>query len=135
MRQAPTTNHSISSSIVHSSPQKKKPTTCLVQKARTLPPTTPSLLSFSSPSSFSSYSSSSDEVEARVNWLVPPIICEEDEEDEMTTNLRVGFHERRCKRLFEPIAIDLSPLKKACLALGPDSPSKPTPLPPTATTR
>lgn len=135
MRQTPIASRLTSSSAVCHFAQKEKPTTCLVQKARTLPPTTPSLLSFSSPSSFSSYSSSSDEVEARVNWLVPPIICEEDEEDEMTTNLRVGFHERRCKRLFEPIAIDLSPSKKACLAPGPDSPSKPTPLTPTATTR
>ena len=59
-----------------------------VQNARILSPANPSSL-FSSYSPFSL--SSSDEVELGVNWLVLPIICEENEEDDMATNLRVGF--------------------------------------------
>ncbi|KAJ9705787.1 hypothetical protein PVL29_003744 [Vitis rotundifolia] len=66
-----------------------------------------------------------------MNQLVPPIICEEEEEEYMTTNLRIGFRERQHKRLSESTAISPSPSKKVCPALGMDSQSKPISLTPT----
>ncbi|KAJ9701243.1 hypothetical protein PVL29_006546 [Vitis rotundifolia] len=84
-----------------------------------------------SSSSTSSTSFSSDKVKAWVNQLVPPIICEEEEEEEMTFNLRPGFRERQCKPLSKSIVIDPSSLKKASPALNPDFLSKLTPSTPT----
>ncbi|KAJ9707442.1 hypothetical protein PVL29_002459 [Vitis rotundifolia] len=77
-----------------------------------------------------------DEAEAMVNRSVPPIICEEEKEEEivsievrikMASNLIARFHERQHKCLFESISINLSLSTKAHLALNLDSPSKPTP--------
>lgn len=42
----------------------------------------------------------------------------------MVSNLRVEFYEKQHKRLPKSIAIDISPSKKACPTLGPDSLSK-----------
>lgn len=91
LKQAPTASSPASSSIVHHFTQKKKPTTHPIQKVRTPPPISPSSSPSSSHSSSLSSSSSSDETETGESQLVLPIICEEKEEDEMTTNLRVGF--------------------------------------------
>ena len=91
-----------------------------------MPPATPSSSSILSPSFSLCFSSSTDKVEVGVNRLVAPIICEEDEEEEMTSNLRVRFYKRQCKGLFEYIFINLSPSKKTCSTPGPNSPSKPT---------
>lgn len=57
---------------------------------------------------------------------MPSIICEENEEEEMASNLRVEFYKRQRKGLFESIVIDLSLSKKTHSTPGPDSPSKPT---------
>ena len=94
LRQTLTTSHSTSSSVVCHLTQKKKFVACLIQKARTPLPATPSSSSASSPSSSSSSSFSSDKVEARVNRLVPLIIYEEKEEKEMTSNLRARFRKK-----------------------------------------
>ena len=94
LRQALTTSHLTSNSVVCHLTQKKKLAACLIQKARTPLPATLSSSSTSSPSSSSSSSFSSDEVEARVDRLVPLIICEEKEEKEMTSNLRARFREK-----------------------------------------
>ena len=87
LKQTSVASHPISTSTVHSPTQKKMSMTRPIQKARTSP-----LATSSSSSLFSSYSS--DEVEVGVKWLVPPIICEEEEEEEMATNLKFGFCER-----------------------------------------
>lgn len=61
---------------------------------------------------------------------MPPIICEEEEEEEdMTFNLRVGFHERQRKCLSESIAINPTPLKRVCPK--PTLIPSPVPVPPT----
>ena len=58
-----------------------------------------------------------------------PIICEEEEEEEdMTSNLRVRFCERQRKRLPESIIINPTLSKKACLKLA--STSLPVPASP-----
>lgn len=49
---------------------------------------------------------------------MPLIICEEEEEKEdMTFNLRAGFHGRQRKRLSESIAVNPTPLKRVCSEL------------------
>nr|CAN60233.1 hypothetical protein VITISV_016497 [Vitis vinifera] len=106
LRQAPATGRLSSSFVVCPPTQRnKKYVTRPVQRART-----PSLASPSSSSSLSS-SSSSNKPEARVGVLVPPIICEE---EEMTSNLRVGFRERKRKCLSKSIIVNPSSLKKTC---------------------
>ncbi|KAJ9686988.1 hypothetical protein PVL29_015728 [Vitis rotundifolia] len=93
-----------------------------VQKERTLLLTSPSSSSASSSSSSSPFSSSSDELEVRVGRLMPPVICDEEEEENgMASNLRVKFRERQRKLLFESITVSPSHSKKAC--------PKPTPNP------
>lgn len=47
--------------------------------------------------------------------MVPPIVCENEEKEDMTTNLRVGFKERQSKRLPESITIISPPSKRPCL--------------------
>ncbi|KAL6319810.1 hypothetical protein AAG906_036872 [Vitis piasezkii] len=74
LRQALTTSHPTSSSVVCHLTQKKKPAACLIQKARTPLPATSSSSSALSPLSSLSSSFSNDEVEARVDRLVPLII-------------------------------------------------------------
>ena len=111
MRQALVVGHLSSSFVIRPHTQKKKkPNTCSVQRARTLLPTSSSSLSVSSSSSSSSCS---DELDTGVNRLVPPIICEEEEENDMASNLRVEFCERQCKRLSESITINPTPSKKS----------------------
>ena len=94
----------------HLTPKRKEPTTRPVQRAKTPPPTPPS--SSSSPS----FSSSSDEPKVEVDQVVPSIVCEEKEEEDenMTSNLRVRFHERQRKRLSESNVVNPTPSKKAC---------------------
>ncbi|KAJ9707330.1 hypothetical protein PVL29_002359 [Vitis rotundifolia] len=67
-----------------------------------------------------------------MNQLVPLIICEEKEEEQMTSNLRAEFRERQRKCLSESIYIDPSSSNKAHSTLKLDSPSKPTSLTPIA---
>ena len=43
-----------------------------------------------------------------------PIICDEEKEEDMDSNLRAEFHERQCKHLSESIAVNPTPSKKAC---------------------
>ena len=89
-----------------------------------MPLASPSSSSASSSSSPSSLSYN-DEPKAGVDWLVPFIICEKEEEEEkMASDLRVGFCERQHKRLSESIAINPSHSKKACPELAPDPLSK-----------
>ncbi|RVX02481.1 hypothetical protein CK203_031197 [Vitis vinifera] len=87
----------------------KKYVTRPVQRARTPSLASPSSSSSSSSSSSLSSSSSSNKPEARVGRLVSPIICEE---EEMTSNLRVGFCERKRKCLSKSIVVNPSSLKK-----------------------
>ena len=55
-----------------------------------------------------------------------PIIYDEEENDEdMTSNMRVEFHERWCKRLSESIAVNSTTSKKACSEPAPNPPSIP----------
>lgn len=55
-----------------------------------------------------------------------PIICDGEEEDEdMTFNMRVGFHERWCKCLSKSIAVNSITSKKACPKPAPNPPSMP----------
>ena len=131
LRQDLIASYSTSNSTICHSAQKKKSMACPILNARTPPTATPSSSSSSSPSYSLSSSSSSDKVEAWVNQLVPHIICKKEKEREMASNLRVGFHERQHKHLFESIAIDLSPSKKAHPTPSLDSLSKPTQLTPT----
>ena len=58
--------------------------------------------------------------------LVPSIIYDENEEEEMATNLRARFRKRQCERLSKSIVIGPSSSKKGHPAPGLDSPSKPT---------
>lgn len=55
-----------------------------------------------------------------------PIICDGKEDDEdMTSNMRVRFHERWCKCLSKSIAVNSITSKKACPELAPNPPSMP----------
>lgn len=67
-----------------------------------------------------------------VEHVVPCIIHEPKGEKGITTNLRVDFKERQCKRLFESIIVVLPPDKRSCTeepheALVPDTSSMPMP--------
>lgn len=95
--------------------KKKKPIAWVVRRAETPLPAFAFSPSASSSLSSSFSSASSSELETGVDWVVPPIICEEEEEEKgMASNLRARFHERQRKRLFESIAINPIPSKKAC---------------------
>ncbi|KAL6336986.1 hypothetical protein AAG906_036300 [Vitis piasezkii] len=52
------------------------------------------------------------ELEIRVERVVSPVVCEE---EDMATNLRAGFQERQCKRLSESIMVNSVPSKRLCL--------------------
>lgn len=55
-----------------------------------------------------------------------PIICDGKEDDEdMTSNMRVRFHERWCKCLSKSIAVNSITSKKACPEPAPNPPSMP----------
>lgn len=62
-------------------------------------------------------STSSIESEVEVELMVPPIICKEEEEEDMTTNLRVEYKERQHKRLSKSITIVPPPTKKPCMEI------------------
>ena len=82
MRQAPDVGRSSSSSVVRPPTQKKKEIVArLVRRVKTLPPTSPSSPSVSSSSSSSFSFSFSDGPQAGVDRVVPPIICEEEDEE------------------------------------------------------
>ncbi|RVW87611.1 hypothetical protein CK203_041142 [Vitis vinifera] len=114
MDATPSTNRSTSNSIVRPLAKKKKrPIVQPVQRTRT-----PSFASPSSPStsSFSSFSSSSvANTEPKTGVEMPPIACKEKEEEDMATNLRVGFKERQYKCLSESIMVNPTPFKRTCL--------------------
>ncbi|KAL6316315.1 hypothetical protein AAG906_017948 [Vitis piasezkii] len=84
-------------SVIRLFTQKKKTVARHVQRVRILPlasPSSSSASSFSSPSSLSY----NDEPKAGVDWPVPSIICEnEEDEEKMASDLRVGFCERQHK--------------------------------------
>ena len=113
MRQAPVASCLSSSSVVRFFTQKKKNAARHVQRVRILPLASPSSSSASSSSSPSSLSYN-DEPKAGIDWPVPSIIREKEEEEEkMASDLRVGFYERQHKRLSESIAINPFPSKKS----------------------
>lgn len=128
LRQAPIASCPISSFVVHLFAQKKKLTTHPIQKAKTLPLVSPSSLSSSSHYFSLSSSSSRDETETGESRLVLPIICKEEEEEKMATNLRARFYKRQYKRLSKSIIINPFSSKKAHPASNSDSPSRPTTL-------
>lgn len=126
LRQAPSASRPTS----NSTPKKKKPSTQPAQKALTPLSASPSPLSTSpshslsfSSASLSSFAASTEsdsaidlsftrtEPEMEVEPVVPPIIYEEEGNENMAANLRVGFKERQRKRLFESITI-ISPHAK-----------------------
>ena len=59
-------------------------------------------------------SSTETEQETRVESVIPHIICEEEGDEDMVANLRVGFKERQHKCLFESITVVFPPTKKPC---------------------
>ena len=59
-------------------------------------------------------SSTETEQETRVELMIPHIICEEEGDEDMVANLRVGFKERQHKCLFESITVVFLPTKKPC---------------------
>lgn len=107
LRQALATNRSTSNSTVRLPTKKKRPIVQLVQSARTLPHQL-------HPSPSSSFSTASTEPETGVELVVSHIVYEEKEEEDIATNLRVGFKERQRKRLSESITVNLAPFKKPC---------------------
>lgn len=62
-------------------------------------------------------STSSIELEVEVELMVPPIICKEEEEEDMATNLRVEYKERQRKHLSKSITIVPPPTKKPCMEI------------------
>lgn len=54
----------------------------------------------------------STESDTKVEPVVPPIIYEEEGEENMATNLRVRFKKRQCKCLFESITVGPPSTKK-----------------------
>lgn len=71
-----------------------------------------------------------------IELIVPPIICEEEREENMATNLRVEFKKRQCKYLSESIMVVPSSTKKPYIEIlcsKPISTIAPTPEPSVAT--
>lgn len=128
LRQTPIASCPVSSFVVRLFAQKKKLTTHPIQKAKNLPLVSPSSLSSSSHYFSLSSSSSRDEIETGESRLVLPIICKEEEEEKMATNLRARFYKRQYKRLSKSIIINPFSSKKAHPASNSDSPSRPTTL-------
>ena len=113
LRQALTTGRLSCNSAIRPPTQKKKePTANTIRRARTPPPASPSSSSTSSSSSSPSFSSSSDEPETRVNRIVPHIICKEEQEKNMDSNLRVGFREKSVGARPNPLLSIISPSRK-----------------------
>ena len=111
LRQASTTGRLSSNSAIRPPTQKKKePAANTVWRARTPPFAS---LSSSLASSSPSFSSSSDELATRVGRIVPLIICKEEEEKNMDSNLRAGFREKEHKCSSESIVVNYIPSKKA----------------------
>lgn len=74
------------------------------------------------------------ELETEVEPVVPRIICEVEEEEEMAVNIRGSFKERHRKRLSESIAIASPPTKRSCMEVPRATPVQdipPVPKPPT----
>ncbi|RVW61554.1 hypothetical protein CK203_065654 [Vitis vinifera] len=80
----------------------------------TPPPSSLSSPSASSSSSSPSSSSSNGKPKAWVVQVVSLIICDEEKEEDMASNLRVGFRERQHKGLSKSIIVNPTPSKKAC---------------------
>lgn len=59
-------------------------------------------------------STASTKPNTKVEPVVPPIIYEEEGEENMATNLRAGFKKRQCKCLSESITV-FPPTKKPCI--------------------
>lgn len=53
----------------------------------------------------------------KVELVVPPIICEEKEDENMATNLRAGFKKRQCKCLSKSIMVVIPSTKKLCIEI------------------
>lgn len=126
LRQAPTTNRLTSSSTVHSSAKKKGPITQPIQRAPT-PPSAPPSPSISASSAFlSSFAANTEpdtgidllfastKLDIRVELVVPLIAWEEEEEEDMDANLRVGS--RKDSTSAYPNPLQLSPLPPRGLA-------------------
>ena len=62
-------------------------------------------------------SAASTEPDMEVEPVVPPIICEEEGEENIATNLRAGFKKRQCKHLFEFIMVVPPSTKKPCIEI------------------
>lgn len=70
--------------------------------------------STSSSSLSSSFSTANTEPKTGVELVVSHIVYEKEEEEDIATNLRVGFKERQRKRLSESITVNPASFKKPC---------------------
>lgn len=130
LRQASDENRPTTSSIIYPPTKKKKSVTQPTKKVSTLPPASlcASALSTSSSTASTEHDSIVDmpsvgiESEMEVEPMMPYIICEANEEEDMTVNLRAGFKERQRKRLSKSIAITPFPTKKSYLEVPCSSP-------------
>lgn len=59
----------------------------------------------------------STEPDTEVEPVVPPVICEEEGEENMATNLRAGFKKRQCKCLSKSITVVSPSTKKPCIEI------------------
>lgn len=111
LKQASATNCSTSNSTISLPTKKKKERACCsaCSECKDSSPST------SSSSSSSSFSTDNTEPKTGVELVVSHIVYEEEEEEDIATNLRVGFKERQRKRLSESITVNPTPFKKPYL--------------------
>lgn len=130
LRQASDENRPTTSSIIYPPTKKKKSVTQPTKKVSALPLASlcASTLSTSSSMASTEHDSMVDtpsigiEPETEIEPMMPCIIYEAGEEEDMAVNLRAGFKERQRKRLSKSIAITLFPTKKSCLEVPCSSP-------------
>lgn len=137
--QAWSENRPATSFIVCLSAKMKKPTAQPTKKVLALAlSSSPALASACSSAastkqdSATNLSSAGTKQEMEVKPMGPHTICEAKKEEEMTTDVRVGFKERQSKHLSESITFDHLPTKKSCpkvprLTLISNIPSVPNP--------
>lgn len=125
--------------------KKKKPVAQPTRKVQALPLKSPPTSAYAPSSTVSSKqdsvadsSSMGTELETEVELVVPRIICEVEEEEDMVVNIRGSFKERQCKRLSESIAVASPPTKRSCMEVPRATPVQdipPVPKPPTNVAR
>lgn len=145
LMQAPGASRSAIISIACPPSKKKKPVAQPTRKVQALPLKSPPTSAYASSSAVSSEqdsvadsSSTGTELETEVEPVVPRIICEVEEEEDMAVNIRGSFKERQRKRLSESIAVASPPTKRSCMEVPRATPVQdipPVPKPPTNVAR